>query len=143
MGPTAAEIERFNSKWIKQGDCHIWTDHKDVDGYGRISFRRRSRPAHRVALFIAGRMIPEGFVVNHTCRNRACVNPQHLETIPAKENWRKDSGAASYVNSQKTHCPKGHSYDRKYGRQRYCSVCESEKNKRLRAKWKAEGIFKI
>jgi hypothetical protein len=141
--PTQAEINRFNSKWIKQGDCHVWTDHKDKDGYGILTFRRLTRKAHRVALFLAGRTIPDGFVVNHVCRNRACVNPQHLQAIPVEDSWRKDSKSVGYVNSQKTHCPKGHLYDRKYGGQRYCSFCEREKSKRLRAKWKAEGFFKI
>lgn len=141
--PTKAEIDRFNSKWIKQRDCHIWIGGKDKDGYGQIGFRRLTRKAHRVALFLAGRTIPDNHVVNHTCRNRACVNPQHLETIPREQNWKKDSNSVGYINSKKEHCPKGHPYDRKYGKQRYCSICEAEKTKRLRAKWKAEGIIKI
>jgi hypothetical protein len=143
LKPTKQEIDRFNSKWIKSGDCHLWTGPKDKDGYGFITFRRTSRRAHRVAMFLAGKPIPSGFVVNHICRHRDCVNPQHLEAISIQENWRKDANTPSYINSQKIHCPRGHEYDRKYGGQRYCSICEAAKNKRLRAKWKAEGIFKI
>lgn len=142
-GPTPEEIKRFNSKCVKSGDCLIWTDHKDKDGYGMIRFRRANRRAHRLALWLIGRPIPEGHVVNHVCRRRDCVNPQHLRTLSPSENSMRDSTSNGYINSQKTHCPRGHEYDRKYGKQRYCSQCESEKTKRLRAKWKAEGILKI
>lgn len=94
-------------------------------------------------MYLAGRSIPAGFVVNHTCRNRACVNAQHLNAIPASENSKRDSTSVAYINSQKTHCKLGHAYDRFYGGQRYCSKCESAKGKRLREKWKAAGIMKI
>lgn len=140
---TPAEIERFYSKCSQVGDCLVWTGHKDRDGYGVITFRRASRKAHRVAMWLANRPIPEGFVVNHTCRNRACVNAQHLNAVSASENAKRDSASLGYVNSQKTHCKHGHPYDRMYGSQRYCSICEKTKSKRLRDKWKAEGIMRI
>lgn len=140
---TQAEIDRFNSKWMQSGDCHLWQASKDRDGYGIFGFRRASRKAHRVALFLAGRLIPEGYVVNHTCGHRHCVNPQHLTVVSTSENALRDSRSLGYVNSQKTHCKAGHPYDRVYGGQRYCSVCEAEKSKRLRAKWRAEGILRI
>jgi hypothetical protein len=140
---TPEEIERFNSKWTAVGDCHVWQGYKDKDGYGVLTFRRASRRAARVAMFLAGRPIPPGKLANHTCRNRACVNPQHIEPVTKRQNSLKDSTSVGYLNSQKTHCKKGHAYDRKYGKQRYCSICESVKSKRLRAKWKIEGIDRI
>jgi hypothetical protein len=128
--PTAEEIRRFQAKTRAVGDCLLWTGQKDKDGY-------------RVALWLVNRPIPEGFVVNHTCRHRACVNPAHLLTITRSQNSLRDSASVAYVNSQKTHCRLGHPFDRAYGGQRYCSTCEKVKRQRLKAKWKAEGILKI
>lgn len=136
---TEKEIKRFNSKWKKIGDCHLWQGPLDRDGYGYITLRHESQRAHRVAYFICHGAIPDGFVVNHTCRNRSCVNPQHLNTMSASENSKRDTTSRGYINSQKTRCPRGHLYDRQYGGQRSCSKCDAEKSKRLRAKWKAEG----
>lgn len=140
---TVSEQNRFNSKWRKSGQCWLWLDALDRDGYGTFFFRRLNRRAHRVAWFMRNGDLKEGLVINHTCRNRHCVNPQHLQAISVTENVMRDSTSAPYLNSQKTHCPKGHAYDRKYGKQRYCSTCESEKRKRLRAKWAKEDKLNI
>lgn len=123
--------------------CWEWQGPLDRDGYGTFYFRRRNRRAHRVGYFLRNGPIPEGLVVNHTCRNRACVNPQHLQLIDVTENAMKDSSSPAYVNSQKTICPRGHPYDRHYGKQRYCSICDKEKKRRLRAKWRAEEPEKL
>ena len=136
---TEDELTRFRSKYEETPKgCRLWNGPLDKDGYGTFYFRRKNRRAHRVAYYGFYGPIPEGMVVNHTCRNPACVNPQHLQCVTAYENTMKDSSSLPYVNSQKTRCKNGHPFDRKYGKQRYCSVCEAEKRKRLRAKWAAE-----
>ena len=140
MNLTEDEYERFIGKTeTTNSGCLIWTGPLDKDGYGTFYLRRKGRRAHRVAWFNMNGPIEEGMVINHVCRNRACVNHQHLKIMTAAENNFKDSTSIPYINSQKTHCKNGHPFDRKYGKQRYCSVCQSEKTKRLRAKWKAEG----
>jgi hypothetical protein len=140
---SSKDCERFNAKWSVVGQCHIWKGPLDKDGYGTFFLMRKTRRAHRVAYFIAHGPIDDGLVINHTCRNRNCVNPQHLKAITKYENVMKDSCSLPYINSQKTHCSKGHPYDRKYGKQRYCSICEAEKRKRLREKWAKEPQVKI
>lgn len=128
---TQAEADRFASKYKVVGSCWLWTGPLDRDGYGGFFFRGATRRAHRAAWFSMFGEIGEGLVVNHTCRNRNCVNPQHLQCVTATENALKDSSSPAYVNSQKTHCPKGHEYDKIVtwaGKtQRVCSVCDKER----------------
>lgn len=144
MHMTDAELARFKSKIVESpSGCWLWQGPLDRDGYGSFYFRRQPRRAHRVGYFMINGPIASGLFVNHTCRNRHCVNPQHLEAVTARESALKDSASLGYINSQKTHCKKGHPYDRQYGKQRYCSACQAEKTKRLRAKWKAEEPEKI
>ena len=144
---TEPEQLRFDSKWRKRLDCHEWQGPLDRDGYGTFYLRRRGRRAHRVAWFAANGPIPEGMVVNHSCRNRRCVNVQHLRLLTATENALADSSSLAYVNSRKTHCPRGHAYDKTAtyrGRtQRVCSTCERDKHRRLKAKWRAEDTLAV
>lgn len=147
---TAPEWARFALRvQFDNTDCHNWTGPLDKDGYGTFYLRRKSRKAHRVAWYNMRGEIPEGLVINHVCRNRACVNQQHLQLVTVAENTLKDSAALSAINARKTHCPRGHTYDRVYptktgrGSQRACSVCESAKRKRLRKKWAAEDTLRV
>lgn len=139
---TAAEFSRFNSKWKKRGDCHLWESPLDKDGYGTFFFRRKPRRAHRVSYYIHVGDIPDGLVIDHTCGNRNCVNPSHLRAITVRENALENSRGIGAVNAKKTHCKLGHKFDRKYAGVRYCSVCDAEKKKRLRKKWYAADTVK-
>lgn len=103
--------------------------------------------AHRVAYAHLVGPIPDGMQLDHLCRNRTCVNPDHLEPVSAQENVRR---ARALV----TACPQGHPYDatntRMYQGRRYCRACRAacraqrtpEQNARrreLRAARKVEG----
>ena len=88
------------------GDCWEWTGGR-TSGYGHISggdgtFRR----AHRVVYeFLVG-PVPRGMQLDHLCRNRACVNPDHLEPVTPGENTRR----SPLSRARRTHCPQGHEY---------------------------------
>lgn len=90
------------------------------EGYGRKGRDGKVYNAHRLAWIEAHGPIPDGLVVDHVCRNRACVNLNHLRLLTRKKNL-----AIGIVhNRTKTHCPRGHEYDRTDSRgRRECSIC--------------------
>lgn len=88
--------ERFWEKADKSGECWEWTSTKTAGGYGMFTLRRGStRCAHRVAYELTVGEIPAGLDIDHICRNRGCVRPEHLRTATRKQNTENLSGARS------------------------------------------------
>ena len=90
-----------NGCWEWQAKIHNPT------GYGHLFINRKTFLAHRISYILHKGTIPNGLVVNHLCRNRKCVNPNHLEVITLKENILKGFSIPA-INSRKTHCIRGH-----------------------------------
>lgn len=74
---------------VEPSGCWTWTASKNRDGYGSVQWGGLLRRAHRVsyALFVGA--IREGYVLDHLCRNPACVNPDHLEQVTHTVNVRR------------------------------------------------------
>lgn len=85
--------------------------------------------AHRVSVFMSGREIPEGMCVDHICRVRTCVNPDHLRVVTHRQNTIDFGTGPAAINARKTHCVHGHPLFgenvkwRKQGKYRECYVC--------------------
>ena len=83
--------------------CWVWTGGTKGPGYG--CYKRGY--AHRVSYQVFVGEIPEGKVMDHLCRNRICVNPDHLEPVTMGENTKRGTSPPA-VNATKTHCLRGH-----------------------------------
>lgn len=80
------EAQRFESK-VERGDsCWLWIGRINSDGYGIFYKDGKDRKAHRVAYEDALGLIPDGALLDHICRTRHCVNPEHLRIVDKKGN---------------------------------------------------------
>lgn len=139
--PRQSREVRFNSKIRKDvSGCWLWKGALNADGYGSYCGEK----AHRWSYRKWKGEIPEGLVIDHRCRRRHCVNPDHLEVVTNEENIRRgDFSGNGYhlakLHSSKGQCPKGHPYCGENlrlekrpdgGVARRCKICDSEKTKR-------------
>lgn len=97
---------RFFEKVEKSaGGCWLWTATKNNKGYGQFSSRGRMMLAHRWAYELFVGAVPDGLELDHLCRERACVRPEHLEPVTRSENMRRgEQGGPREV------CRNGHPY---------------------------------
>jgi hypothetical protein len=108
--------EEWSGKRLKEsfvpagaGDCWPWLGAMDGDGYGIFRYRGRHLKAHKAVYEKLVGPVPAGRELDHTCCNRRCVNPAHLEPVTHRENiLRGDTLPAK--NAAKTHCDRGHEF---------------------------------
>lgn len=139
--PRKSLEERLLTNIVKKDGCWLWTGYLAHGGYGHVSeggAGGRRLLVHRASYETFVGPIPDGLSIDHLCRVRHCINPQHLEAVPIRVNiLRGDTRAAA--NSVKTHCPQGHAYDAVNTRvtpkgYRVCRACAYEATMRCYAK---------
>jgi hypothetical protein len=138
----AALSERFWKRVDKTDTCWNYVGTRTSSGYGHVYTgpNRRRDVAHRFSYELIVGPIPEGLQLDHLCRNRLCVNPEHLEPVTQRENTLRGIGFSAQ-NARKTRCPKGHGYSslRADGRGRRCLACERARHARDRAAARARA----
>ena len=126
MPSSAQDAERFWRKVTASGPCWEWSKGLNANGYGTFHAQRRTHAAHRHAWEILVGPIPEGLVLDHLCRNRACVNPDHLEPVSHVENVMRGYGAMARHARMDT-CKRGHEFTPEntyhYRTSRFCRAC--------------------
>ncbi len=136
-----AELARMNRLIRIQDDgCWLWLGDQTSNGYGKWQRGpgHRQRVAHRICWEHYNGPIPEGHQLDHLCRNRICVNPEHLEPVTSSENIMRQD----HANRLKTECINGHSYDEKNTRiskagKRQCRECDRIRTAKRDAKKRA------
>lgn len=87
-GYTAYEKVMIKSEEQENG-CRIFKGCILYHGYGQIRDGDKMKMAHRVTFEHKKGKVPDGFEIDHLCRNRACVNPEHMEIVTHVENVRR------------------------------------------------------
>ena len=140
--PSAAWVDRFWQKVDRGGkdECWLWRGSLH-QGYGQFALTRSITRAHRIAYELLVGPIPEGLQLDHLCRNRACVNPAHLEPVTLHENLRrgKGTGPATEAITKKlqarTACRNNHEYTVENTRWesgwRHCRTCDRASKQRF------------
>lgn len=153
LGPTANRLEysrclgtgrhgapRLTYKPDWNTGCWNWLLGKDPGGYGQFRFNGKKDLAHRIFYTQLIGPIPAGLDIDHLCRNRACVNPLHMEPVTRQVNTIRGVGPAAR-HAAATHCKRGHPFDeentywrsdRPFGRGRTCRTCGRERPRRPR-----------
>lgn len=93
-------ITDFNGCWRWGSSITTW-------GYGQIYYNKKNVRAHRLFYEYYKGEIPRNLVLDHLCRVRDCVNPDHMEIVTSKENILRGVSPPS-LNAKKTTCKNGH-----------------------------------
>ncbi len=124
---------RFWMKVNKTDTCWLWMGCL-AEGYGVFNCvidGIKHQRAHRVSYVLSGKKLIKNKTLDHLCRVRNCVRPDHLEQVSRKENIIRGFGAGA-INHRKTYCKNGHPFDedntyyRKYGG-RDCRLCKQRR----------------
>lgn len=128
--------ERFQSRIEIVDECWLWRGRLDRSGYGEFDWDGKTNKAHIYAFRTFIGPVPQDRELDHKCRNRNCVNPQHLEPVTHTENMRRGKWA------QQIACQNGHVYIKetlyinKTSGQRVCRICRAEYNRQYRLRKK-------
>lgn len=105
-------VTTFWSKVDKSGDCWLWTGAIKPNGYGVFPVYGRTQHVHRLVFQFSGRDLSADEIVDHSCWNRACVNPEHLRVTNKVGNGQNLSRGARNPKStyRNVECNQGSTY---------------------------------
>lgn len=108
--PLSLALRLFRNVILGPGGCWLYTKKLLPSGYAQMFVSKGEKALiHRVAYASAHGEAEAGMTIDHLCRVRHCVNPEHLEQVTQAENGRRGY-SVSAVNRRKTHCRQGHEF---------------------------------
>lgn len=133
-------IENFHRKLeLVSNGCVVWKGSLSEKGYGVFYFHNSRIRAHRFSYQTYKGQLLKSKCIDHICRNRACVNPEHLRQVTFRINALENSRGIAVKNSKKIKCKKNHPLisgnlvKRKDGR-RECKKCATKSSMKSRAR---------
>lgn len=132
--------ERFNNFVIPEPNsgCQLWVGGVGSSGYGVFWNGEKTVSAHRFSYEFNCGVIPDNLVIDHICRNRLCVNPEHMRIVTTRTNVLENSEGRCAANLRKTHCKNGHEFTekntRRNGSGRKCIECDRKNALRYKAR---------
>ena len=128
---------------IDETGCWLWQGRITPKGYGSYG----KLGAHRLVFEMLRGPVPAGLELDHLCRVRHCVNPDHLEPVTQRANALRGVGACA-ENAQVTHCPSGHAYEGQNLRVgtngfRRCRPCTARYQREYQARKRARELAVI
>jgi len=132
----SAVYRLLDSVCVTPRGCWVRESSLIKGGYSVLSVDGKLVFAHRYAHEFWNGPIPDGFEVDHLCRQPACCNPEHLEAVTPRVNWER-SQSRTRINALKAECLRGHPFDKENtyvdpSGGRTCRACRRERN----AAWK-------
>jgi hypothetical protein len=120
-----------------ENGCWLWRGKVGTNGYAMFQIDRKYIRVHRASYQAFVGPIPAGLQIDHLCRNRACVNPQHLEPVTQRENTRRG------FLSRKPTCPLGHEMTILRKGHRGCVICRRAYQRKQYAKHRERILARL
>lgn len=133
-----------NTLHLKDGsNCIVWRGALH-NGYGRFTWKGKRHNVHRWMYIAVHGKLPKTLHIDHLCRNRACINPEHLEAVTSRENTMRGNGITAQC-ARKEKCIRGHLFVKPNYRiipksgDRECLICRRIRAKQKRARAALRG----